>query len=101
LKKDLNKIKKESFFSWKKDNAVKVKCIWSTEKTQGTRENKTFENVWCRFSHSKMKKGFAESPIKKKVGNGKGSQFYSFLFQKEDSIMNILFLTWAAVTCQF
>jgi hypothetical protein len=43
--KKLNKGK--FFFSWKKDNDVKVKCIWSTEKTQGAAvENKTFVVRW-------------------------------------------------------
>jgi hypothetical protein len=47
IKRRLKKINKgKFFFSWKKDNAVKVKFIWLTENTQGTGvENKTFENM--------------------------------------------------------
>jgi hypothetical protein len=52
------------FFTWKKDNDAKVKCIWSAEKTQGAAvKNKTFENMWRSFSDDE--KNFAESSIKK------------------------------------
>jgi hypothetical protein len=46
LKEDYRNKQRKVFFSWKKDNAVKVKFIWLTENTQGTGvENKTFENM--------------------------------------------------------
>jgi hypothetical protein len=44
LKEDFKKLnKRKVFFSWKKDDDVKVNYIWLTEKTQGAAvENKTF-----------------------------------------------------------
>jgi hypothetical protein len=35
LKEDFKKVSIGKFFSWEKDNDVKVKCIRSTEKRQG------------------------------------------------------------------
>jgi hypothetical protein len=68
LKENFKKVNKgKFFFSWIQDNDVKVKCIWSTEKTQGqlwkTKLVKT-----CGVAsvvRTAMSKGFAESPIKK------------------------------------
>jgi hypothetical protein len=43
------------FFVLEKRNEVKVKRIWSTEKTQGAVvESKTFENVWRSFSNDEV-----------------------------------------------
>jgi hypothetical protein len=64
LKEEKKNKAKLFFFTWKKDNDAKVKCIWSAEKTQGAAvKNKTFENMWRSFSDDE--KNFAESPIKK------------------------------------
>jgi hypothetical protein len=68
LKEDFKKVNKGKFFSWEKDNDVKVKCIRSTEKRLGaavkTKLLKTC-GVASVVPTAMMKKGFAESPIKK------------------------------------